>query len=129
MRDIFPARMPGAWRAVATVVVVWFALSLGAPAATGRTIGCGTTRAHYSERGTRQYVEMSAIRASRVSCSRARTIALDWGAHSRLSYLPAATGAGFLCGYTRAGSDVGNVKCAKGRAVVTFAAYDSSPYH
>src|SRR3954451_21155362 len=90
---------------------------------------CGTVRAHYREHGTRQYVEASRIRASRLSCPKARGVARAWASDSRLSYDPADRGAGFACTYHRIGSDVGTTTCRRGSHVVRFDAYDSSPYH
>jgi hypothetical protein len=90
---------------------------------------CGTVRAHYREHGTRQYVEASRIRATRLSCPRARGVARAWASGSRLSYDPADSGAGFDCTYHRIGSDIGTTTCRCGSHVVRFDAYDSSPYH
>lgn len=112
-----------------------------APSAIGRTAAaavipvhasaahCGSLRAHYREHGTSQFVAAITISALRLSCRRARRVARDWAHHSRLSGRPASKGAGFRCRYIRAGSDVGRAICHRGRRIVRFNAYDSSPFH
>jgi hypothetical protein len=90
---------------------------------------CGAVRVYYRERGTRQYVEASRIRARHLHCHRARHVAYRWGKHSRLSGSPAQSAVGFRCRYDRIGSDIGKTTCRDYPGVVRFLAYDSSPYH
>jgi hypothetical protein len=120
---------------VVSIVLIAATLAASAlPSATARAArpfnGCGSLKAFYHERGTRQYVRTSAIRATGLRCGFARHVARRWAHHSRLSGDPARHAAGFTCRYKRRGSDIGIGFCHKGKQHrVRFHAYDSSPFH
>jgi hypothetical protein len=104
----------------------------GGPKLASAASTCGNVRAHYRERGTRQYVEASSIRARHVGCSRARRIARSWASKvPDYGFNPSLVhhAAGFRCRFKRIGSDVGETHCRKGIKRVGFGEYDSSPYH
>src|SRR5690348_15270490 len=123
--------------AVRSCVLVAVALVYGAAQASGSGIHdasavirhCGHVRAYYHDHGTKQYVEATHITAKKASCKRARHVAHVWAGRSRLSYHPAHKADRFKCTYTRVGSDIGSVRCHKGKVVIRFDGYDSSPYH
>lgn len=89
---------------------------------------CGRVRFDYREQGTRQFVEANGIRAQNAGCTAARRVARRYADASRFVEGPGHV-AGWTCRWTDLGSDVGRARCRRGGAVVSFAIYDSSPYH
>jgi hypothetical protein len=115
--------------ALATLVAA-LAVTASGPAGASTVARCGSLRAHYHERGTRQYVQATSIRARGLRCGYARHVTRKWGQHSRLSGDPADHAIGFRCHYERLGSDIGTTTCrGKKHRRVRFDAYDSSPFH
>ena len=90
---------------------------------------CSDTRYAYVERGTHQHVQASVIRARATTCETARRLAYRYAIAYRNDYGTPSELMGFTCRWTRSGSDVGGARCRQDPAFVSFAIYDSSPYH
>lgn len=93
---------------------------------------CGDAYYRYTENGTAQYVQASAIITWRVSCPAARRVARRFGRTYRNAYGADRRIGRYFCRWERLGTDVGIARCEQRRRPsrhMRFAVYDSSPFH
>lgn len=107
-----------------------FAAAAAQPAAAARS--CRDVYYRYTENGTPQYVQASAIVAFGASCRTARAVGRRYGATYRRRYGANRRILRYFCAWERIGSDVGIARCHRvgaERPRIRFAIYDSSPFH
>lgn len=116
--------------------LIFAALALAFTAATAQpaaaTRSCRDVYYRYTENGTPQYVQASAIVTFGASCRTARAVARRYGATYRRRYGANRRILRYFCAWERIGSDVGIARCHRvgaERPRIRFAIYDSSPFH
>jgi hypothetical protein len=130
-------RVPVAAAAALGALLVWAALGFGASLPHAER-ECAGVAVPYREHGRKQHIGISEIRTEEVGCTEARDLGRDY---ARRSYFrrrgsggavankwPGSVG-NFGCLSERLGSDIRAVVCREGSRAISFAWYDSSPYH